>query len=146
ETSENDILITLGIKPSRPDTGYGYIQYHEDNQPGIKKVKTFTEKPVLELAKKFIESGDFVWNAGIFIWNVNSIIKSIRQFLPEMAETFEEGVGKYWTPVEDQFIAKAYSQCKNISIDYGIMEKADNVYVMLSDFGWSDLGTWKSLY
>lgn len=146
ETSENDILITLGIKPSRPDTGYGYIQYHEDNKPGIKKVKTFTEKPVLELAKKFIESGDFVWNAGIFIWNVNSIIKSIRQFLPEMAETFEEGVGKYWTPVEDQFIAKAYSQCKNISIDYGIMEKADNVYVMLSDFGWSDLGTWKSLY
>ena len=146
QTADKDILITLGIKPSRPDTGYGYIQYLEDNKSEIKKVKTFTEKPVLELAKKFIESGDFVWNAGIFIWNVNSIVKSIEKFLPEMAETFEEGKGKYWTFNEEQFISNAYSQCKNISIDYGVMEKADNVYVMLSDFGWSDLGTWKSLY
>lgn len=146
ETTEKEILITLGIKPSRPDTGYGYIQYLESNEPGIKKVKTFTEKPALELAKKFLESGDFVWNAGIFIWNVKTIIHSIEQFMPEMAETFEEGKNNFWKPEEEQFIVRAYSQCKNISIDYGIMEKADNVYVLLSDFGWSDLGTWKSLY
>lgn len=145
-TAKDNILITLGIKPSRPDTGYGYIQYIENNKPGIKKVKTFTEKPVLELAKKFLESGDFVWNAGIFIWNVQSIIKSIEQHLPEMAEIFEEGRKAYWTKSEEPFIATAYSHCKNISIDFGVMEKADNVFVLLSDFGWSDLGTWKSLY
>jgi mannose-1-phosphate guanylyltransferase len=146
ETAEKEILITLGIKPSRPDTGYGYIQYIENNEAGIKKVKTFTEKPALELAKKFLESGDFVWNAGIFIWNVQSIIKKIEQFLPEMAEIFEEGKKSFWTKDEEPFILRAYSHCRNISIDYGIMEKADNVYVLLSDFGWSDLGTWKSLY
>lgn len=146
EVSEKDILITLGIQPSRPDTGYGYIQYLDTGGSDLKKVKTFTEKPVLELAKKFIESGDFVWNAGIFIWNVKSIIKSIESYLPEMAEIFEEGKSQYWKKDEDQFIQKAYSHCKNISIDYGVMEKADNVFVLLSDFGWSDLGTWKSLY
>jgi mannose-1-phosphate guanylyltransferase len=146
ETGKQDILITLGIKPSRPDTGYGYIQYLEDSAARLKKVKTFTEKPVLELAKKFIESGDFVWNAGIFIFNVQSIIKCFEQFLPEIAETFEEGKGNFWTAEEGNFIQSAYSRCKNISIDYGIMEKADNVFVLLSDFGWSDLGTWKSLY
>jgi mannose-1-phosphate guanylyltransferase len=146
ETSEKEVLVTFGIKPSRPDTGYGYIQYIESNDSIFKKVKTFTEKPALELAQKFIESGDFLWNAGIFIWNVKTIIHSIEQFMPEMAETFEEGKVNFWKTEEEQFIQKAYSQCKNISIDYGIMEKADNVYVLLSDFGWSDLGTWKSLY
>jgi mannose-1-phosphate guanylyltransferase len=144
--SESDILITLGIKPSRPDTGYGYIQYIEDEGKKLKKVKTFTEKPALDLAKKFIESGDFVWNAGIFIWNIKSIISRFEKFMPEMAETFQEGNKHYWTKMESAFITSAYSQCKNVSIDYGIMEKAENVYVLLSDFGWSDLGTWKSLF
>lgn len=144
--SDSSILITLGIKPSRPDTGYGYIQYHENSGDKLKKVKTFTEKPALDLAKKFLESGDFVWNAGIFIWNLKTITESFEKYMPEMAETFEEGKEFYWTDQEEPFITQAYSQCKNISIDYGIMEKAGEVYVLLSDFGWSDLGTWKSLY
>ncbi|WMJ72773.1 mannose-1-phosphate guanylyltransferase [Cytophagaceae bacterium ABcell3] len=144
--SASDNLITLGIKPSRPDTGYGYIQYINDNSEGLKKVKTFTEKPVLELAQKFLESGDFVWNAGIFVWSVKNIINSFRTHMSEMADVFEEGAKSYYTDQEEVFINRAYSLCKNISIDYGIMEKAENVYVVLSDFGWSDLGTWKSLY
>lgn len=144
--AEQEILITLGITPSRPDTGYGYIQYFEESESSLKKVKTFTEKPALDLAKKFIESGDFVWNAGIFIWNIKAITDSFRTHMPEMADTFEEGNQLYWSDSESGFIAKAYSQCKNISIDYAIMEKAEDVYVLLSDFGWSDLGTWKSLY
>lgn len=145
-TATEEIIITLGIKPSRPDTGYGYIQYHDDVNSKQKKVKTFTEKPVLDLAKKFIESGDFVWNAGIFISNAQTLVNSFERYLPDMAETFAEGANKYYTSDEEGFIATAYSQCKNISIDYGIMEKAENVFVLLSDFGWSDLGTWKSLY
>ena len=145
EAKDKDVLITLGITPSRPDTGYGYIQYN-DGEGDIRKVKTFTEKPQLEMAKAFIESGDFVWNAGIFIWNANSIIKKIRQFLPEMAQIFENGQNKYYTDEEISYINTAYTQCTNISIDFGIMEKADNVFVHLCDFGWSDLGTWKSLF
>jgi mannose-1-phosphate guanylyltransferase len=144
-TSQAEVLITLGIKPSRPDTGYGYIQFLEDLEE-MKKVKTFTEKPVLELAQKFVESGDFLWNAGIFVWSCNTVIKAFEKYLPDMAEIFAEGNHKYWTPEETTFIETAYSQCKNISIDYGIMEKADNVYVLPADFGWSDVGTWKSLY
>lgn len=139
-------LITLGIKPNRPETGYGYIQYIEDAGAEMKKVKTFTEKPQLELARKFIESGDFVWNAGIFIWRAKDIVTAFEKYLPEQAEIFEEGEEVYYTPDEEPFIRKAYSQCKNISIDYGIMEKADNVYVLLADFGWSDLGSWNSLH
>lgn len=139
-------LITLGIKPNRPETGYGYIQYIEDAEAKMKKVKTFTEKPQLELARKFIESGDFVWNAGIFIWRAKDIIEAFEKYLPEQAEIFEEGKDVYYTPDEESFIRKAYSQCRNISIDYGIMEKADNVYVLLADFGWSDLGSWNSLH
>jgi mannose-1-phosphate guanylyltransferase len=145
-TSRDNILLTLGIRPSRPDTGYGYIQYIQNEGTPVKKVKTFTEKPHLELAQKFIESGDFVWNAGIFIWNVKSILESFGKFLPEVAEIFEEGKKEYYSAGEQDFINTAYTQCRNISMDYGIMEKAENVYVLLSDFGWSDLGTWKSLY
>jgi mannose-1-phosphate guanylyltransferase len=141
-----EILITLGIKPSRPDTGYGYIQFEDDKDSDLKKVKTFTEKPNLELAKLFVSSGDFVWNSGIFIWNVQSIIKAFNQHLSEIAEIFEEGAQKLNTPEEEPFISNAYSQSRNISIDYGVMEKANNVFVLLSDFGWSDLGTWESLY
>jgi mannose-1-phosphate guanylyltransferase len=144
-TAKDGVLITLGIKPSRPDTGYGYIQFLEDTNE-TKKVKTFTEKPALELAEKFVESGDFLWNAGIFVWSANTVIKAFEKYLPDMAEIFSEGNHKYWSPDENNFIEKAYSQCKNISIDYGIMEKANNVYVLPSDFGWSDVGTWKSLY
>ncbi|GAB3323570.1 mannose-1-phosphate guanylyltransferase [Larkinella ripae] len=146
-TADQDILVTLGIQPSRPDTGYGYIQYIPDSDNrGAKKVKTFTEKPHLELAQQFLESGEFVWNAGIFVWNAQSIRKAIETYMPETAEIFAEGNEAYYTETETSFINKAYSLCKNISIDNGIMEKAQNVYVVLSDFGWSDLGTWKSLY
>ncbi|MBC7919971.1 MAG: mannose-1-phosphate guanylyltransferase [Ferruginibacter sp.] len=145
-TENQSILVTLGIKPSRPDTGYGYIQYHTDKTEGVKKVKIFTEKPPLEMAREFLESGDFVWNAGIFVWNVQTILANFNQHMHEMAEIFAEGQSEYYTDREEAFIKKAYSQCKNISIDYGIMEKAEHVYVLLSDFGWSDLGTWKSLY
>jgi mannose-1-phosphate guanylyltransferase len=143
--SEKNILLTLGIKPSRPDTGYGYIQFIESDE-SVKKVKTFTEKPQYDLAVKFLESGDFVWNAGIFIWNVNTIITAFEEHMSETAELFAIGYNKYYTNEEDEFIKDVYSQCKNISIDYGIMEAADNVYTVLSDIGWSDLGTWKSLY
>ncbi len=139
-------LITLGIKPHRPDTGYGYIQYHDVEGSQIKKVKTFTEKPELDLARKFLESGDFVWNAGIFIWNVQTIIESFRLHLTYLADIFENGVRTFYGTLERNFIENAYAQSKNISIDYGILEKADNVYVIPSQFGWSDLGTWKSLY
>lgn len=145
-TTGQDILVTLGIQPSRPDTGYGYIQYISDSDQPIKKVKTFTEKPHLELAQQFVDSGEFVWNAGIFVWNVQAIIKAFEAYLPELAEIFEEGKGVYYSAQEAPFVDKAYSQTKSISIDNGVMEKAPNVYVVLSDFGWSDLGTWKSLY
>jgi mannose-1-phosphate guanylyltransferase len=143
---ENDILITLGIHPNRPETGYGYIQYHIDNGSDFKKVKTFTEKPQLDLAQKFLESGEFVWNAGIFIWNVSSINKAFHEYLPDISESFESISESYYTPKEKKAIQKAYSHFKIISIDYGVMEKADNVYVILGDFGWSDLGSWSSLH
>lgn len=148
--SENDWLITLGIKPSRPDTGYGYIQYlpeeiYEADQR-LKKVKTFTEKPVLKKAEEFLQSGDFLWNAGIFIWSLASINKAFNVHLSEVDSIFKTGIGKYNTSEETDFIKDAYNSCQNISIDYGVMEKANNVYVLASDFGWSDLGTWGSLY
>lgn len=147
--TENDCLITLGIKPSRPDTGYGYIQYTEHVLPTddeIFKVKIFTEKPNLDLAKSFIQSGDFLWNAGIFIWSAEAINKAFQRHLPEMHEIFYQGNSMYNTESESQFIGDAYQQCTNISIDFGIMEKAENVYVLPADFGWSDLGTWASIY
>jgi mannose-1-phosphate guanylyltransferase len=148
--SENDWLLTLGIKPSRPDTGYGYIQFEDEivypDEHLLKKVKTFTEKPNLELAKTFLASGDFLWNSGIFIWSLKSIMKAFETYLDEVDGLFKEGIGRYNTDKEADFIAKTYAVCTNISIDYGIMEKAKNVYVLSVDFGWSDLGTWGSLY
>jgi mannose-1-phosphate guanylyltransferase len=147
--ADNNCLITLGIKPNRPDTGYGYIQYNEELLPTdqeIHKVKTFTEKPNLELAQSFIQSGDFLWNAGIFIWSANAIKSAFEQHLPEMYDIFNQGVNLYNTENEVAFIANAYLQCTNISIDFGVMEKAENVYVLPADFGWSDLGTWASIY
>ncbi len=145
QAKSEDKLITLGIKPTRPETGYGYIQYHTEKS-FAKKVKTFTEKPELSLAKKFLESGDFVWNAGIFIWSVQSIVKAIQTYMPEMAEVFEEIKSKLGTPQEKEAIRISYPQCKSISIDYGIMEKASNVFVCLGDFSWSDLGSWASIH
>ncbi|PLX10245.1 MAG: mannose-1-phosphate guanylyltransferase [Marinilabiliales bacterium] len=148
--SERNALLTLGIKPSRPETGYGYIQVNgdknEDVDKDIHKVKTFTEKPDKELAKVFFESGEFFWNAGIFIWSLKSIMKAFDSHLPEVNSLFKEGINNYNTPEESKFIEQTYSECKNISIDYGIMEKADNVYVYCSDIGWADLGTWGSLH
>jgi len=145
--SAKECLITLGIKPSRPDTGYGYIQYTDNTiNDEFHKVKTFTEKPNLELAKTFIQSGDFLWNAGIFVWSAKAIIKAFGWYEPEMAEIFAEARPVYNTPDERNHINSAYMQCTNISIDYGIMEKATNVYVLPSEFGWSDLGTWASIY
>jgi mannose-1-phosphate guanylyltransferase len=150
KAASEDCLVTLGIRPSRPDTGYGYIQFNEssvkEKDKRIKKVKTFTEKPDLEMAKFFLQSGDFLWNSGIFIWSVKSVINAFEKHANEMHILFSEGNDVYNTPKEEEFIAKAYINCKNISIDYAIMEKADNVYVRSSIIGWSDLGTWGSLY
>lgn len=140
-----DKLVTMGIKPTRPETGYGYIQYLAGSGQ-LKKVKTFTEKPALALAKKFIDSGDFVWNSGIFVWSVTAIVKALEKFQPEIAEAFEDASAKFYTNEESKAIQSAYAQSKNISIDYGVMEKADNVYVYPSDFAWSDLGSWSSLH
>jgi mannose-1-phosphate guanylyltransferase len=144
-TAKNDALLTLGITPSRPDTGYGYIQFIE-NQDDIQKVKTFTEKPNLELAKKFVDSGDFSWNSGMFVWSLKSIQRAFEVLLPDVDEVFKGGLGKYNTADEHAFIQNAYSTCQNISIDYGIMEKSKNVFVISADIGWSDLGTWGSIY
>lgn len=145
QAKQQDKLVTLGIKPIRPETGYGYIQYI-DAKPALKKVKTFTEKPELALAKKFIDSGDFVWNAGIFVWGVKAIMEAFKKYLPEMTEVFEEAAQRFNTDDERNALQAAYLQTKSISIDYGIMEKADNVYVWLSSFAWSDLGSWSSLH
>ena len=166
----NDALLTLGMKPTRPETGYGYIQMGENAYPkplpegkgllgdeakgesleargnDICKVKAFTEKPNLELAKVFLESGDFLWNSGIFIWSLDSILNAFQEFLPEMANKFAEGEKVMGTADEDAFIQQMFPTCPSISIDYGVMEKAKNVHVIPSDFGWSDLGTWGSLY
>jgi len=147
--AKNDVLLTLGITPSRPDTGYGYIQFSEDNLSGSKKarkVKTFTEKPNQELALNFLDSGDFLWNSGMFIWSAKSITLAYRKHLRDMHEVFDEGKQFYNTINENEFIDRVFPACKNISIDYGIMEKSENVYVYPADFGWSDLGTWGSLY
>lgn len=140
-------LVTLGIKPRNPNTGYGYIQREEtEAAPGIFKVKTFTEKPNLELAKAFLKSGDFLWNSGIFTWKIKTILTAFEKFLPELYEVFAAQAGKYNTPDEAEMIEEIYSQCTSISIDFGIMEKSPNVYVIPSSFSWSDLGTWNSAY
>lgn len=148
--SEKDCLLTIGIKPSHPNTGYGYIQFNDDkslpDNPSIYDVKMFTEKPVLEMAKQFMESGDFLWNAGIFMWSIKSICAAFEQFLPDVHDLFKKGEGIYNTPGEQDFVKSVYQVCRNISIDYGVMEKAGNVKVYAADFGWSDLGTWGSLF
>jgi mannose-1-phosphate guanylyltransferase len=147
--AKNDILLTLGITASRPDTGYGYIQFTTeklDNHQRIRKVKTFTEKPNQELALNFLDSGDFLWNSGMFVWSAKSITLAFRKQLRDMYDVFEQGKQFYNTSKETEFIDRVFPGCKNISIDYGIMEKSENVYVYPTDLGWSDLGTWGSLY
>jgi mannose-1-phosphate guanylyltransferase len=148
--TEHNSLLTIGIEPSRPDTGYGYIQVNNDEPAlfnnSIEKVKTFTEKPDLELAKFFVESGEFYWNSGIFIWSLNAIQDAFKIHLEDIYTSFNEKLLLFATPEENKAIAEIYPACRNISIDYGIMEKATNVYVLGSEFGWSDLGTWTSLF
>jgi mannose-1-phosphate guanylyltransferase len=143
----HNALLTLGIKPSHPNTGYGYIQYEQEAvTDNVYKVKTFTEKPSLEIAQTFLQSGDFLWNAGIFLWQLKTIITAFEQLMPEMNEVFMAEAAKFNTPGERAAIEQIYPQCTSISIDYGIMEKAANVYIIPSAFGWSDLGTWNSAY
>ncbi len=143
---KHDTLLTLGIQPSRPETGYGYIQIGDEKLEDITKVKVFTEKPNIELAKVFFESGEFLWNSGIFVWNIKTILNAFHKYLPEITNRFDQGLDKFGISEEKSFIEENFPFCPNISIDYGIMEKADNVYVQAANFGWSDLGTWGSLY
>lgn len=140
-------LVTIGIQPHKPEIGYGYIQFiNNEGDSKVKKVKTFTEKPELELAKKFLDSGEFVWNGGLFVWQGKSITKAFEKHDADNALLFKDILGAYFTKEEPQKVQEAYAQAKNISIDYAILEKADNVWVVLGDFGWSDLGAWDSLY
>ena len=142
--SENDALMTIGITPSRPETGYGYIQRAEDAT--ISRVKCFTEKPNLELAQTFVQCGEFFWNSGIFVWKVKDIISAVGKYLPEHYAMFEDISDSLGTEQEAEAVARLFSECRSISIDYGVMECADNVFVRCGDFGWSDVGTWSSLY
>ena len=143
-TGQHEAICTLGMQPTRPETGYGYIQFEQTGD--ICPVKQFKEKPDLETAKKYLASGDYLWNSGIFIWGLKTIDKAIATYLPEVAEIFAKGKGIIGTDQEAAFINEYFPQCPNISVDYGIMEKSDNVFVLPSSFGWSDLGTWGSLY
>lgn len=144
--ADHEHLVTLGIRPSRPETGYGYIQMAEEKTGDFIRVKTFTEKPNAEMASIFLASGEFLWNSGMFVWNVESILAAFRKHLPEVTSSLENGLAHFNTPEERRFIDQAFPYCPSISIDFGVMEKADNVLVMPVDFGWADLGTWGSLY
>lgn len=144
----HDALLTLGIRSSRPETGYGYIQVGQpvDGVDGICKVKTFTEKPKLELAQVFVESGEFFWNSGIFLWSAKNIIRELGLHAPNVAAAFEKGIDAFGTPAERSFIEQNFPGCLSISIDFAVMEKSQCVYVECVDFGWNDLGTWSALY
>ena len=142
----NDALMTLGIKPTFPNTGYGYIEYDKSNTSNIKSVNQFREKPDYNTAKEFIAKGNFLWNAGIFIWSVNSVVNAFKINQPELYQLFERGIDVYNTDFEDDFIKDNYGKAENISVDYAIMEKSNNVYVLTATFDWNDLGTWGSLY
>jgi mannose-1-phosphate guanylyltransferase len=149
EARTHQRLVTLGISPSRPDTGYGYIQYQDSKATvgeEVKEVMTFREKPDRATAEQFISEGNYLWNAGIFVWTLDTIQQSFRQHLPDMAKIFEDGKGHMGTSSEDGFIRENFGRCESISIDYGVMERADDVSTVVSDFGWSDLGTYGSLY
>lgn len=144
----HDALLTLGIRPTAPETGYGYIQQGVfcTDSPDVAKVRCFTEKPTLEMAKVLLASGDFLWNSGIFLWKASTILNAFALLAPDIAEVFDAGDKVYATPREMEFISEALPSAPSISVDYAIMEKASNVYVMPVDLGWSDLGTWGALY
>jgi len=140
-------LMTIGIKPSRPETGYGYIQVpKQDHSTEVVKVEMFKEKPNYETAVKFVAEGNYLWNSGIFLWTLDGIMKAFKQYLPEMVEVFEKGIYNFGTPEEQDFINDHFVDCPNISIDYGVMEKSPNTFTIPADFGWSDIGTWGSLF
>lgn len=144
--SSHDALMTLGIKPTFPNTGYGYIEYDKEVQEDIKKVNQFREKPDYQAAKSFISQGNFLWNAGIFVWSTKSVIEAFKNNQPKLFKLFEKGISVYNTPDESQFITENYNKAENISVDYAIMEQSKNVYVLPASFDWSDLGTWGSLF
>lgn len=141
-----DALLTMGIKPCRPETGYGYIQVGEHIEGNFSAVKTFTEKPDEDLARVLLKSGEFFWNSGMFFWSADSILKALNASVPEISAVFEQGQEYYGTPREREYINSHFEACPSISIDYAVMEKAPNVFVETVDFGWNDLGTWRSLY
>lgn len=145
-TNKHEALVTLGISPVRPDTGYGYIQYGKETEEGIYKVEQFREKPSLQKAQEYLSDGNYLWNAGIFIWKASAIINALKKYTPDIYHLFESGSAYYNTPEEQAFIDENYSRSPNISIDYAIMEQADNIYTIPANFGWSDLGTWASLH
>jgi mannose-1-phosphate guanylyltransferase len=145
--SHQDVLVTMGMKPTRPDTGYGYIQYGANAIDGnVHKVRRFTEKPDKDMASGFIESGDYLWNSGMFIWSIDSVLKAFKRSAPSILNLLEDGMSTYFTESEKSFLDEYYPQTEKISVDYAILERAENVYVLPADFGWSDLGTWGSLY
>lgn len=145
-TEKQEVLVTLGITPTRPDTGYGYVNFQKQANEGVHKVERFLEKPILEKAKHYLDSGDYLWNAGIFIWKAKTIQNAFQKYIPEIHELFVQGNEVYNTSSETKFINEYYPKSPNISIDYAILEKADNVYTIPADIGWSDLGTWVSLH
>lgn len=150
--SQHDALLTIGIKPHRPETGYGYIRSAGDRlreEPGkwtLTKVRQFTEKPDLATARNYLESGDYFWNAGIFMWSADSILGALQKYLPELHRQFQKYEGTFDTPDEKKAVEDIFRTCENISVDYGVMEKAGNVYVISTDIGWSDLGSWSALH
>ncbi len=145
--SNTSKLLALGIKPYKAETRFGYIQYHEDDKHEvIKKVKTFTEKPQKELARLFLDSGDFVWNSGIYVGQIQAMIQVFEKFLPDLAEVFEENKDHFFTKRENSIVHEAYTQCKNTSMSFGVLEKEDNVYVLFGKFGWSALNSWTGLH
>ena len=141
-----EALMTIGIKPSRPETGYGYIEVASRPGDTIVPVASFKEKPDLATAKRFLAAGNFFWNSGIFLWSTDAIMGAFRQYLPDLVRLFDEGKDKFGTPQEQAFINAQFEHCENISIDYGVMERSQCRYTVAADFGWSDIGTWGSLY
>ncbi len=144
--TQSDALVTLGIPPTFPNTGYGYIEYDKQSRKSIKTVKKFVEKPDYNTAKSYLEQGNFLWNAGIFIWTSRNIIEAFKKYQIDMYDLFVEGIKAINTEFEDDFVRDNYGKAENISIDYAIMEKSNSVYVLPAEFDWNDLGTWGSLY
>lgn len=146
-SKNQNALMTIGIKPSRPETGYGYIQVpKQDHLPEVVKVEMFKEKPDYDTAVKFVAEGNYFWNSGIFLWTLDGIMTAFKQYLPEMVDVFEKGIYNFGTPEEQDFINDHFVDCPNISIDYGVMEKSPDTFTIPADFGWSDIGTWGSLF